>query len=199
MKIVIIEGPDNSGKNTLINWILDNFNEVKVVHCDKPKSKEDPFTEQKTTFLKLANEAIVDYLKDDVDVLIFNRFYQGEYVYGQLYRNGDRGEILKMIHNIESYLKNNIDDKDIFYVQLDCESAQLLHNNDDGKSLSKNDYSLICKEIVLFRHVYDRSTLLNKKKIFINDPQNARHFNDRKKILQEFVEFAFPESLPLLT
>ena len=41
MKVIIIEGPDNCGKNTLIQNIVDNNDVVKVIHCHKP-DKNDP-------------------------------------------------------------------------------------------------------------------------------------------------------------
>ena len=192
MKVIIIEGPDNSGKNTLIHWIIEHYNNVKIVHCDRPKSKDNPFLEQKQTFLKLANDAIIDNIKNNVDVLVFNRYYQGEYVYGQMYRNGNAEEILKMIHNLESYLKNNIGDDNIFYVQLASKSSKLLQKNDDGKSLSNNDYEKICQEQNLFREVFDKSTLKNKRKIFINKKRDWENFRSRSEILHDFIDFVSP-------
>lgn len=186
MKIVIIEGPDNIGKNTLIHWLIEQFSTVKIVHCGKPVSTDNPFLEQKKTFLNLANDAISDNVKGNVDLVVFNRYYQGEYVYGQMYRNGNSEEILEMVHKLEAYLKNNVGDENIFYVQMTCENADLLHGNDDGKSLSKNDYEKISRELTLFNEVFDKSMLSNKKKIFVNSKVDTKSFKSRKEIVQEF-------------
>ena len=184
MKIIIIEGPDNTGKNTLIQNIIDNNKVVKLIHCDKPVSN-DPFEEQYKLFSLHAYNAIQDNKNNDIDVIVFNRYYQGEYVYGQMYRDGDSIKIKNMITEIEKYLLNCIDKKDIYYVQLISTSVKLLKNNDDGKSLSNADIKKIQKEIDLFNEIYDFS-ILNKHKIIIN---NGDNFRTREDILNEFIKF----------
>lgn len=189
MKVIIIEGPDNIGKNTLIHWIIEQYSNVRIIHCGKPTSKVNAFLEQKKTFLQLANDAISDNVKGDADVVVFNRFCQGEYVYGQLYRGGDPDKIIDMVHMVETYLKNNIDDENIFYVQMTCESANLLCGNDDGKSLSNNNREKILQELRLFDDVFANSCLSNKLKLFVNNPNNPNVFRQKKEIIQEFSEF----------
>ena len=184
MKIIIIEGPDNTGKNTLIQNIIDNNKVVKLVHCDKPVSN-DPFEEQYKLFSLHAYNAIQDSRNDDIDVIVFNRYYQGEYVYGQMYRNGDPDKIKKMVFEIENYLINNIGKDNIYYVQLTSTSANLLKRNDDGKSLSGADIEKMKKEIDLFNEIYDFS-ILNKHKITINENDE---FRTREDILTEFNDF----------
>ena len=73
MKIIIIEGPDNTGKNTLIQSIIDNNKVVKLVHCDKPVS-EDPFEEQCKLFWSHAYNIVQDNRNKDIDVIVFNRY-----------------------------------------------------------------------------------------------------------------------------
>lgn len=186
MKIIIIEGPDNTGKNTLINSIIESNNIVKLIHCGTPKSKEDPFTEQKQLFTKLANIAIDEYRKGTTDILIFNRFYQGEYVYGQMYRNISSIDIRMFIRQLEKMLINNIMDDDLYYVQLSSSSANLLVGNDDGKSLSDGKKNLIIIENKLFCEVFNFSIIFNKKMIYVN---NGDNFRSREDILEEFNNF----------
>lgn len=186
MKIIIIEGPDNTGKNTLIDNIINNNNNVKIIHCGTPKSKEDPYKEQKDLFKRLTNIAISEYRKNETDVIVFNRFYQGEYVYGQMYRGISPIEIKLFIKNLEKVLTSNIFEEDLYYVQLVSSSTKLLKGNDDGKSLSKADEDKIYKEIRLFQNIFDESRIKNKKLIYIN---NGDYFRDRQDILDEFNNF----------
>ena len=187
MKVIIIEGPDNTGKNTLIQSIIDNNKVVKLVHCDKPEVEpgDDPFEEQCRTFYIHAYNAVQDKLRKDIDVIVFNRYYQGEYVYGQIYRNGDRKKIKEMIKITEEYLLKNFDYDDILYVQLNSSSVNLLKKNDDGKSLSEANMYKMQREIDLFNEVYEYS-ILKKHKILINDGDN---FRTREDILIEFNDF----------
>ena len=186
MKIIIIEGPDNTGKNTLINNIIDTNNIVKLIHCGTPKSKEDPYKEQRDLFKKLSNIAISEYRANETDVVVFNRFYQGEYVYGQMYRNISPTSIKLFIRNLEEVLKANIFEEDLYYVQLLSSSTKLLKGNDDGKSLSEADEIKIRKEIELFEDVFDSSKIWKKKRIYINSGDN---FRSRQDILEEFNNF----------
>lgn len=186
MKIIIIEGPDNTGKNTIINNIFETNNVVKFIHCGTPKSKEDPFTEQKQSFIKLSNIAISEYRNCNCDVIVFNRFYQGEYVYGQIYRNTPREKIKDFIEQLEKIWLANVMPDDLYYVQLLSTSTKLLKGNDDGKSLSKADEEKIAKENKLFEQMYNLSMIKNKHIIYINDGDK---FRSREDILNEFNNF----------
>ena len=186
MKLIIIEGPDNTGKNTIINNLFETNNVVKFIHCGTPKSKEDPFTEQKNLFVKLSNIAITEYRNCNTDVLVFNRFYQGEYVYGQIYRNTSAEKIKEFINILEKILTCNIYEDDIYYVQLLSSSDELLIGNDDGKSLSQANKEKIHRENDLFKEVFNLSIIKNKHIIYINDGDK---FRSREDILNEFNNF----------
>jgi len=186
MKVIIVEGPDNCGKNTLIQNIIDNNDVVKVIHCHKPdKDDKHPFDTMKKIYFSHANNVIKDNIQEHVDVIIFNRYYQSEYIYGQLYRNGDPIHIKEFILRLESYLRNNIKDSDLYYIQLMTDSIDLLIENEDGLSLSGGKKEQIEKELDLFKDIYDFSTL-NKKMIYIND---GNKFKPQETILKEFNDF----------
>ena len=186
MKVIIIEGPDNTGKNTLINNILETNNIVKYIHCSTPKSTTDPFTEQKQNFIKLSNIAITEYRNCNCDVIVFNRFYQGEYVYGQIYRNTSRDKIKDFINQLEKIWQANVSSEDLYYVQLLSSSTKLLKGNDDGKSLSEADEEKIAKENKLFAQVFNLSIIKKKHIIYINEGDS---FKSREDILTEFNNF----------
>lgn len=187
MKIIIIEGVDNTGKNTLIQSVIDNNKIVKLVHCDKPELEpgDDPFEEQCRLFYIHAYNAVQDKIRKDIDVIVFNRYYQGEYVYGQIYRNGDPNKIKQMVSIVEDYLLKKFDYDDIYYVQLSSTSVNLLKKNDDGKSLSNANMYMMQRELDLFNEIYDYS-ILKKHKILIND---GDEFRTREDILIEFNDF----------
>ena len=185
MKVIIIEGPDNTGKNTLINHVLDNNEIVKIIHCSKPKQLDNVLYHQFISFKKLAEEAIKDYSSNSDEVLIYNRYHIGEYVYGQLYRNENPEQILEVIHLIEDTILNAIPQDNISYIQLLSRSAKLLQNNDDNKSLSNARLDLIEKENQLFKEAFEKSKFKNKHIIYI-DKENTDTFKTREQIIDEF-------------
>lgn len=187
MKVFIIEGPDNSGKNTLITSILENHDVVKVIHCHKPdKGVEDPFMTMKEIYTKYLVDIIEDNYHNRIDAVVFNRYYQSEYVYGQMYRNGDPEKIKGLISDIEKILIDTFGQENIYYIQLTTDSPELLQNNEDGKSLSDGKIEKIKHELKLFDEVFKISKLKNKKKICIS---NHGKFRNRKNIVNQFLKY----------
>ena len=184
MKVIILEGPDNTGKNSLIHSIIDNNNVVKYIHCGKPSSNE-PFKENERLFFKYADDIIRDNQLNNCAAVVFNRYYPGEYVYGQLYRKGNNMTIKRMVSELEGLLLDNIGWDNLYYVQLNSTSAELLKRNDDGNSLSDADLYKIKKETQLFDEIY-RFSNLKKIQIYVNDGDSFRSRND---ILLEFNQF----------
>ncbi len=186
MKLIIIEGPDNCGKNTLIQNIIDNNDIVKVVHCHKPdKGVEDPFKAMTDIYFWHADNILRDNIQSHCDVVIFNRYYQSEYIYGQLYRGGEPEKIKQMIYMLESYLINHLGYDNIYYVQLMSDSVKLLINNEDGQSLSNGKEEQIIKELKLFKDIFDFCKV-KKKMIYIN---NGDNFKTKEDILKDFTDF----------
>ena len=177
MKLIIIEGPDNCGKNTLINKISENFLTVTNIHYTKPENKYI----QNTLFRGYAY-AIVNKVYN-TDAIILNRSHYGEYVYGCLYRGISEDDALDIIKEIDNiYLKYNID---AYYIQLYSSSDTLLMKNDDSKSLSQGNITKIEVEQKRFLEIFDYS-LLNKIKIQINNGEEFRNPND---IYKEAIKF----------
>ena len=54
MKILIIEGTDNVGKDTVIKRIAENYNNTQIIHSQKPNedTPEKQFLEQQNTFYR---------------------------------------------------------------------------------------------------------------------------------------------------
>jgi len=177
MKLIIIEGPDNCGKNTLINKIAENFLTVTNIHYTKPENKYI----QNTIFRGYAY-AIVNKVYD-TDAVILNRSHYGEYVYGCLYRGISDQDAIDIIDEVDDiYLKYDID---VYYIQLSSKSSELLLKNDDNKSLSKGNIESISAEIRRFETIYEHSKL-NKILIYVDADNKFRNADD---IYKEAIKF----------
>lgn len=165
MKLIIIEGTDNSGKDTLINNLCNHYinEKIEVKHFEKPKSKtnEECAKEQDKSFIDFVKS--LDASEDKI--VILNRAWYGELVYGTLYRGRNKNEVLSMIWECEKIL---IDSKiDVSYILLYADPV-FLSKNEDGLSISKGDPDLIDKEDFLFIQSLNKSILSNKKLIEVN-------------------------------
>jgi thymidylate kinase len=85
--IVIVEGPDRCGKGSFIEVLRDNIASSKqiAIHSGKPPSDVEDKQEWAMNYnLGLINN--VNLLSRINDVIILDRSYIGEYVYGLIYR-----------------------------------------------------------------------------------------------------------------
>jgi thymidylate kinase len=187
MKLLIVEGMDNVGKDTMINEIRGEFDRVKIVHFDKPKSKDniEAAKEQKETFHKALKQVVEDYKNDSYDLVIFNRSYQGELVYGTLYRGREASEVKTQNLIMDTFLENNLSAKDICFVTLLADDLHFIRRNDDGLSLSNNDMEKLAKERELFLEAYKFSAIKRKKLIYVNDGPFA--FRPKNSIKEEIL------------
>ena len=183
MYLIIIEGTDNIGKDTLINELIKLFNSVTLIHCNSPKAKCFQSYEQDNTLIQYARNIVNGYY-DETDVIIMNRSHIGEYVYGQLYRNRSQEAIEDMINKVDGILLNR-EDLVIKYVQLLSSSVELRKKYDDNLSLSNVDDELMKKENELFLEAFENSPL-EKQLIYVNDEDN---FLPKEEIYNDVVKF----------
>lgn len=192
MKIIIIEGTDNTGKDTVISKIIGSIagrnSSLKIIHCSKPQSKDvkKAAMEQNKFFNDCVNNLIKDYKNNEEDILLFNRSWYGEYVYGNIYRNRLNIELLDFIKNLEKSIIENINSNDIFYIQLLSSSSALLNRNEDNLSLSKGDEEKIKTETQRFIDIFNNSKLKNKKLVYVN---NGDEFRSREEIWNDIKIF----------
>lgn len=78
--IYIIEGPDGAGKTTLVEQIKKSHMNAKVLHFGAPQTPEEA-----DNYYKVYAEAI--NAKRDDEVLIFDRSWYSDIVYGPVMRN----------------------------------------------------------------------------------------------------------------
>ncbi len=183
MKLIIIEGTDNTGKDTIISKLLEKYPTVTLIHCSKPFSKKYSTKEQNQVFETYINN-IVNGKYDSTHAIIMNRSHIGEYVYGILYRNRTPDEVGNMILRLNEKL-NDRQDLEIRYVQLLCTSKKLLVKNEDGKSLSNGVDYMISNETHKFEEIF-KYCKFPKKLIYVN---NGDEFRSRESIFNEVYKF----------
>lgn len=183
MKTIIIEGMDNTGKNTIIQKLMEKYSVVKIIHSGKPKSKknEEAFIEQKQTFNNYANEVLNE--SNMTEAFIFNRAWYGEYVYGCIYRNADPYVVLQMVCDIE----NKLDVNETYLITLIADDAQFLVKNDDGLSLSNIDLIKLGAEKERFVKIHNYSKF-KKKLITVNDGENFRPLEEIFSEIEDLID-----------
>ena len=192
MKIIIVEGTDRTGKDTLINELKNMSNHTLIIHCGKPvgNTLKEQNINQNILFNDYLRKIYEDKYFDVCDLIIFNRAWYGEYVYGTIYRKRDKEDVLKMINGIERNLKSFNDSKcrtkleGVYYIQLINDSIKLAISNDDGDSISIDENNIL-KETSLFYEIFNKSQI-KKKMIIVN---NGDEFRDKNEILKEALDF----------
>lgn len=180
--LVIIEGTDNSGKDTLIRNLKNHYSNILIdeVHFSRPRSRDNKNAalEQNESFIAYAN------MINEVDdrFIVFNRAWYGEYIYGTLYRGRSKEDVEEIVKKCEEIISN--ENNNVNFIQL-YGDADFLEKNDDGQSLSEGKKEVIEEEKNLFMEIFDKSTI--KKKIKINVTRNGE-FIPQEEILNTVVE-----------
>ena len=167
MKLVIVEGTDRVGKDTLVNRLIEESKSSFKRHWSFPigsndKEKTEYQKKSFTTEFSLYCDISSDY--SDLDILmIWNRSHLGEFVYGTLYRNSDPES---WVWDLEkSYLFD--EDPDIYLILLDTDPEFVVSKEDGNSYSSKLEDKK--KEINLFRKVFEESRIINKLMIKVNE------------------------------
>jgi thymidylate kinase len=189
MKVLIIEGIDNVGKNSVITSICEHYeyDNVTIRHCGKPpKDVEIPFSFQTHAF---SNEfKIMDKLLDSEknenyyeNRIIYNRFYLGEYVYGQMYRNVTPEKILSFIDFFEQRMLQFFDP----YLITLYSTPEFAVKVEDGCSISEKIEDKT-KEIELFKTIHNHSAINNKLLLKID---NLGEWKSKEEINSTILNF----------
>lgn len=188
-RIYIVSGLDNSGKDTVINYLTQilykrnsvnkpYFSVIKT-HALKPfyrtkeiEARDNELNEYFIQYKQSLTNNLRSLFYNDIDYLIFNRFYTEEFIYGQLYRGRSEYACARLIeitiNSIIGWLIENGNvtgvrnrqeahdwvTQNIIYIKTDCQSSFLV-KNDDGASQSGNKLDLINKEQELFNKYID--------------------------------------------
>ena len=162
MKLLIIEGLDRCGKDTLANDLMKEYPNSKMVHWGYPQGEtnEEKTDYQKMSFGFFMREFSFLNSRGQLDLLIWNRSHIGECVYGPLYRESDP----VWIYDLE---KEFLLDENVYLVYLNGDIEFLL-KNDDGESFT-TDINKKNHEANLFENAVDKSLIKNKLKIKVNN------------------------------
>lgn len=158
--LVIVEGPDRCGKGSFIEVLRNKIDTPKqlVIHSGKPPSISD---NPKLWSYDYNSNLIsnIDILSKSNDVIILDRSYLGEYIYGKLYRHIDytHDDFIEFENTHIKHLLNTI------YVVLVnfTDSVNNVFNRDDGKShITSFDSKFI--EHKKFKRLHHLSLIENK-------------------------------------
>ena len=190
MKLLVIEGCDRTGKNSVCKEIFEKFsdagNNVIYRHWGFPlgETNEDKIAYQKYSFKKEFD--LYKSIKEDTyfnqktsDIFIWNRAHIGEAVYGTIYRNYDTS----WIFNLEALYAFD-QNPEIYLILLEAD-ADFICKNDDGQSFT-NEITKKQKEIDLFQQAFENSIIPNKLKIKVNDGDT---YSDSGEIFRRILEF----------
>lgn len=157
-KFIIIEGTDNTGKDTQQNLIIEKINNLVF---QKLHYSSLPFKEDKEKHILYSQKLYDDMFKlmlkckDENINLIFNRSHLGETVYSPLYRqySGD------YVFDIEKLYVNQLR-KELYLITLSNDPHTIL-KRDDGLSFYGNEEE-VKAEIDGFNRAHRLSKIKNK-------------------------------------
>ena len=191
MKLLICEGGDGLGKNSLIEGLCKYFNydNITIRHFGKPPKDLNPEEVLDFQFRSFYNEGnFVEHIYDRFkkhdyydETVIWNRSHLGEYVYGQMFRNADPNFLKTKLLFFEKFF---LDSKDIYLITLTSDPKFFLEK-EDGQSFSKN-LEQKTKELELFKEAHEFSTI--DKKLLVKVDKDEK-FRCKEDILDEVINF----------
>lgn len=177
-KLIIVDGMDNTGKSTLIarlTKVLESLGNTTItIHSQKPPkdiAPEDTSAYQHKYYLDLINMLTTLKSERKYDYIILDRGWISEYVYGPLYRNRSKQEIVEDNIVLDKKVLSLFNIPSDVYLIMLLGSTKFLLSREDGKSLSDNDENLIELERTEFEKGYDYS-LIDKKIYYEVDSDN---------------------------
>ena len=177
-KLIIVDGMDNTGKSTLIarlTKVLESLGNTTItIHSQKPPkdiAPEDTSAYQHKYYLDLINMLTTLKSERKYDYIILDIGWISEYVYGPLYRNRGKQEIVEDNIVLDKKVLSLFNMPSDVYLIMLLGSTKFLLSKEDGKSLSDNDEDLIELERTEFEKGYDYS-LIDKKIYYEVDSDN---------------------------
>lgn len=178
-KFIIIEGTDNTGKDTQQNLIIEKLhNKVfHKVHYSSLPFKDD--TDKHTTYSKKMYDDMFKTMilcKDNDINFIFNRSHLGETVYSPLYRGYSGDYVFDIEKNYVNTLRENL------YLITLTNDPQTILSRDDGKSFYGNEEE-VKAEVDGFNRAHRLSKIKNKLLINIG----TMSADEVSKIIMDFI------------
>jgi thymidylate kinase len=191
MKLLVIEGCDRTGKNTLIKSLLALSENSVVRHFGTAKGKDNveknanqyKFFDKEFQLASRRHEfEIYDPVRYPNDLYIWNRSHLGEFVYGSMYRASKPEWIFELERSYNFHI-----DPNVYHVLLYAE-PEFLCKNDDGQSYTANVEEKE-KEINLFKYAFSRSVIRNKLAVQVDDSKG--NYRSQTDIFNEIKNFIF--------
>lgn len=193
MKLLIIEGPDRTGKNTMIKKFIEQAENSVVRHFGAAKGESD-YEKRQFQFdffskeFELASERrkfdIPDKVRYPKDIWIWNRSHLGEFVYGQLYRDTSPE---KWVIPMEKKYSFDLDPS--IYLVLLTGDPEFLCGVDDGESFSDKVEDKT-EELKWFSAAFHYSTIVNKLTVSVTD-NDRKQYRNQDDIFAEINNFVF--------
>lgn len=184
---IIIEGPDNCGKGTLITNIQNDHPEYVVLHSGKPYSTKYPI-ETQFNYFKHGNSI----LQSCGTKIIYDRFHLGEYVYGNLYRGLDIPHPIDFVNKYEHGMCIGFGAVPHYYTKtllVLLTSSSFTHIPDDGLSINTKR---INEEQDMFKKAFEVSYHTIKVMIDVSifdKEKNCWKFKSPKDIYDEVIKY----------
>lgn len=195
MKHLIIEGPDRTGKDSLISNLLPYCQNSVITHFSTPVGNTDAEKRafQENSFreefgrakLFLTSKIFHDPKPGKMNMLFWNRGHLGEFVYGNLYRKTHPEEWVMKIEEEKGFhqLEN-------VYLLLLTADPEFLSSRDDGESFSASAESRT-QEMNQFRQAFEMSNIRKKLHLSVDDvdANGKRAYRPAKTIAEEVLQF----------
>lgn len=191
MKLLVVEGPDRCGKNTLIKNLTSQAENFVVRHFGSAKGKDDmekrnfqfQFFKKEFELASLRRQfELPDKERYPRDIWIWNRAHLGEFVYGNMYRNTNPQEWVMKLEELYGF---DIDPS--VYLLLLTADPDFLCKRDDGLSFTA-EVEKKKQELNAFRDAFDKSKIMNK---LIINVSNGENYLDADIILDKVNKFLF--------
>lgn len=187
MKLVIIEGLDNTGKTTVIHELMQRYNNVYYIHATKPDITDPVLCalHQQKAFSEMVSNILAIYCNiPSTDLIILDRSWVGEYVYGCMYRgNGDTfvenmiADCYNSIANANRLSNAPIGSLDCTTILYTVRTPEFCLKNEDNQSLSARDTKKILIERDRFAKIMSSPVIRGKKKVITVEDKNGEFFS----------------------
>lgn len=145
MKLVVLEGCDNTGKSTVATKLKAELElqglRTHITHWGKPEAKN-----QKENYLWWIAQTAGD-LSSDSDVVIWDRSFIGNHIYGTLYGDQPTLTFNEMMELLNYLYNNHVWEIQIHLLQADYETLKL-------RFVSEKEAYVPTEDITYLQHKY---------------------------------------------
>lgn len=180
--IVLVEGPDGSGKTTLIDGLMPRLKAPRLkLNFSYPN---EPTVEENVAYARGEYESIIRNLFNPLSSrysIVCDRFHLGEFVYGPIMRQYSDSMATETLRRIEWWLIKGLEEPEkVKLILLTCNDPRELLYRSSGDS-----YVNMLEEFISIRKRYDEAFNMSiLSKIRINTQEN-----NKQEVLTKAVKF----------